>query len=127
MLKGIKFYTLSLAIAFISVLFISQSSFAQPYACLPTCSTIDAKFLALYGIELASLNGPSIAFGIRSPGESAFVELGVFDGDQGNQWDFPVAGADIEVSLFADPNNDGTGNVLVGQWLGATMPDTTGL
>jgi len=123
MLKGIKFYTLSLAIAFISVLFIPQASLAQPYACLPTCSTTDSKFLVLAGIELASLNGTSIAFGIRSPGTSGSVELGVFDGDQGNLWDLPVPGADIEVSLFADPNNDGTGNVLVGQWLGATMPD----
>jgi hypothetical protein len=64
-----------------------------------------------------------MAFGIRSPGTSGSVELGVFDGDQGGSWDLPLPGADIEVSLFADPNNDGTGNVLVGQWLGATMPD----
>lgn len=34
-----------------------------------------------------------------------------------------LPGADLEVSLFADPNNDGTGNVLVNQWFGATMPD----
>jgi hypothetical protein len=36
MLKGIKVYRFSIAIAFISVLFISQAAFAQPYACLPT-------------------------------------------------------------------------------------------
>ena len=123
MINDIKTYTLAIAVVFVSVLFISQASYAQPYTCLPNCNTTDARFLVLSGVEVFSLNHDSISFGIRSPGENAEVEIGIFDGDQGNSWDFPDPGADLEFTLFADPNNDGSGNVQVGQWLGDTMPD----
>ena len=123
MFKSVAKYSLINLVLIIAFFCVSQNTLAQQYACLPTCSTIDAKFLVLSGTELFSLNNDRISFGIRSPGDSPFVELGIFDGDQGMSWETPSAGADLEFTLFADPNNDGTGNVVVNQWFGDTMPD----
>ena len=123
MIEKIKHYGMSFVLVFVCAFFISQASNAQPYVCLPTCDVTDSKFITLSGVEVFSLNDATISFGIRSPGENASVELGIFDGDRGGLWDLIIPGADIEITLYADPSNDGTGNVVVGQWLGDTMTD----
>ena len=136
MLNRMKVYGLSLAIAFISVLFISQVSFAQPFSCLPTCSEIDSKMFVFIGMNTAGINNTTMNFGITSPAGADTVEIGIFDGDAGDSdWDLNSNGGnEILFTLFADPNGDGTGTLVVAQWstdglsgdnIGDPMPNNT--
>ena len=123
MLNRIKIYGLSLAISFVSVFLISQSSFAQPYACLPTCDAGDARFFVFAGPNLSSFIETRYLFGISSPNDSPNLEIGIFDGDDGtsqgamfSDWDEGLG--TIRVTLFADPLGEGAVTTQLGQWSG---------
>ncbi len=153
MLRGIPRYMFNklktcgviIAIAFTSFFLISQVSFAQPYACIPTCINDDAKFLIFAaGATLQTINNQNLEVQIRSEENSPTVEIGVFDGDAIQEfivfedftwWDRASNRPTVELlfSLFPDPegNGQGNGNVVatwssdgsIGDNMGDPMPD----
>ena len=137
MLSKIKVHALSIAITFLSVFFISQVSFAQPYACFPTCDGGDMRFFVFAGANLNSFIETNYVFGIRSPGNSPTLEIGIFDGDDATgdepfpgvfltDWDFGGA-SNITATLYADPMGEGAQMVQIAQWSGdGSFGDNTG-
>ncbi len=87
--------------------------------CLPTCSSIDGRFLALStGSRFASLGDPVQNFQIVVPPGGASFEIGVFDGDCGgvdgvgdHHWD--KGAAPFELTVFVDPDQDGASTLAV--------------
>ena len=102
----------------------------EGYTCLPTCTEDDGRFLAV----TEEFGGHAVVAWVEVPdGESSF-ELGIFDGDTGldsagilnageGNWD--TVQAEVSYTLYADPAMDGTGDVVVGTWLGneSAMPN----
>ncbi len=145
MLNRLKTYAVTITIAFASVFLISQASFAQPYACIPTCSEIDAEFLVFAaGATLQTINNQDLEVQIRSEEGNATFEVGIFDGDALQNaidfedftwWDRVSGRPPLELlfSVFQDPEGNGQGNgVVVARWssqgsagnnTGQPMPD----
>ena len=131
MLNRIKVYGLSIAITFLSIFFVSQVSFAQPYACLPTCDAGDIRFFVFAGPDLSSFIETRYVFGISSPASSPTFEIGIFDGDDSEgvgaeeiapgvfitDWDQGGA-SNIIATLYADPTGEGAELVHVAEYSG---------
>ena len=95
------------------------------YTCLPTCGTIDGKFLSIAGADLQTLAGDTILLRIRVPAGATAFEIGIFDGDSGGIWDLTPPGqpgVPLEFTLMEDADGDGVGPVA-GSWHGSTLPD----
>ncbi len=108
MLVRIKTYGVTVAITLVCVLMISQTTYAQPYACLPTCNGGDARFFVFSGPNLSSFIETNYAFGINSPDGATNVELGIFDGDDGTSQGGTLSSWDdrqgnIRMTLYAIP------------------------
>ena len=118
--KYLNFKALSLAV----VLAAGMTPAMALDACLPTCTTNDAKMLSLAGTGLATLAGDSISLSLSSPAGSSSFDLKIFDGDISGLWDRSATGAAFSYVLYADPAYDGTGNTVeVGRWTHADMVD----
>ena len=97
---------------------------ATDWACLPTCSETDGRFLMIAGQGFNSLAGSQLEFWIAVPAGTQNWTLSIFDGDTGGMWDLGSHGPNaFQYTLYADPNGDGTGNVQVGQWYNDQMTD----
>ena len=122
MLKGIKFYILS--IVFASLFFIPQMSFAQPYVCFPSCSAVDGRFLVVAGPDRRTIVGAEIVVNLVSNGDE--LEFGVFDGEAGENWDVATVGnmLHLKYELHADPEGDSSG--LMGPVLATWTGDGSG-
>ncbi len=102
------------------------------FTCLPSCDVTDAKFLAIAGVDLATLSDASLDVTISAPAGTTSLLIGLFDGDGGvvdplnvpppgfgdpqTAWDRPssAAGAppeDYTYTIYASP-------------LGTTGPET---
>lgn len=93
------------------------------FACLPSCSAIDARYLTVLGPTLGGSAGWQITGTVALPSTATAVQLGVFDGDSSGQWDFSGAAPALVFELYEDPTATGIGTVRVGQWLGSSLAD----
>jgi SdrD B-like domain len=109
------------------------------FRCLPSCSQVDARLLAVSGANLFTLSGHEINLTIIVAADISSFQLGIFDGDvRGtdaagvSHWDIGV-GSLYEYTLYADPFGDGTGTGVVEMLPGlqsvasTTMPDNAWL
>ncbi|MFY9821172.1 MAG: SdrD B-like domain-containing protein [Thermoanaerobaculia bacterium] len=85
---------------------------AQVFNCLPTCSSVDARFLAISnGASFITLSDPTLDLEISVPAGTTAFTVGVFDGDDRGtsgspalgHWDSGTA-ATFSYTLYADPN-----------------------
>ena len=110
-------YSIIFSVLVVLVLTIpNNSSIAQDYACLPTCDPLDGRNFVFSGTGQNTLTNNRFVFGLSSPANADSIEIGVFDGEGGNNWDLGVS--NIRIAVFADPMGDGTGLVLLGEWFG---------
>lgn len=105
------------------------------YSYLPTPATNDGRMLFVSGLPLASMAGAPIEMRIGVPDGSTTFEIGIFDGDTGKNaagelvdpggsWD--AGSAELEYTLYADPQGDSTGTVVIGRWFGNSANPTSG-
>ena len=133
-----KFGMALLAIAWMCVMATMAASpaTAQPYNCLPSCSSVDARFLAIAnGTGFVTLSEPVLDLEISVPAGTTMFTVGVFDGDiRGvdgsglSHWDLGATGAIFTYTLYADPQGNRTGTTVVPlsglpTQLSTTMPD----
>lgn len=91
------------------------------YAYIPSASEADGRFLAVAGPGYSTLAGFTTRFELSVPSDATEFQFGIFDGETGGRWD---QGTSQSVyTLYADPNGDGTGEMIVGQWFGSEMAD----
>jgi len=94
---------------------------AQPYNCLPSCSSVDGRFLAVAnGTGFVTLSEPVLDLEISVPAGTTNFSVGVFDGDSRGvdatltpHWDLGTAGAIFTYTLYADPLGNRTGTTVV--------------
>lgn len=91
------------------------------YNCLPTCEEYDGRFLSIAGVGLSTVADQPIVMTFAAPADSTGLEIGIFDGETGGQWDSQVT--DLNFTLYADPEQTGDTSVIVAQRLGSSMPD----
>ncbi|MEA2602424.1 MAG: large repetitive protein [Acidobacteriota bacterium] len=89
------------------------------YNCLPTCSSTDARFLAIAnGTNFKTLSDPTLDLEVSVPAGTATFTVGVFDGDSRgsslgiSHWDSGVL-ATYSYTLYADPNRDHSTSTMV--------------
>lgn len=130
--KNIFVFVLLLFLAVIPL----RSAYSQ-FNCLPTCDITDARFMSLVGSNLVTTNNTDAFFHITSIAGDDEFEIGVFDGDAIGRWDISndTGAAELEYTLFFDPDGDGTGTgngVVYATWssdgsfgdnIGSPMPD----
>ena len=92
------------------------------YSCLPTCSSTDARFLAMVnGDELVSLNDEVMKMQIASHHDDAYLTIGIFDGDGTepgmnlSRWDLGERATYI-YTLYADPTGEGSSIEVDAVW-----------
>ncbi len=90
------------------------------YVYFPSADTKDGRFLSMAGSGLNTL-GEDIVLKLAAPGSTSSIEIGIFDGETGGQWDQGTVQMDF--SLYADPSGNGSGTTRIRQWSGAQMPD----
>ncbi len=108
---------------------------AQTFKCLPSCSSVDGRFLAIAsGVGLVTLSEPTLDLEISVPAGTATFTVGVFDGESRGldgagvqHWD-TGSPATFQYKLYADPNRDHAASTVVplsGQpsVLSTSMPD----
>src|SRR5437764_606655 len=113
---------------------------AQTFNCLPSCSSVDARFLAIAnGLGFVTLSDPSLDLEISVPAGTTTFTVGVFDGDDRGTSGSPVAGhwdsgtaATFSYTLYADPNRTHSTATVVplsgnSQVLSTAMPDNAWL
>lgn len=91
------------------------------YTCFPTCSTTDGRFLSLAGTGLDAFAGNTITIGIGLPPNATTLEIGIFDGESGGNWDKGTS--PLSYVLYADPMGDGTGAIELETFGGNSMTD----
>jgi len=89
--------------------------------CLPTCSSVDGKFLTIAGTGLSTIVDEEIVVNFVSSGEN--LEFSVFDGEAGGNWDFapnPESKFHVMYELYSDPAGDGSGlaGPVIAKWTG---------
>lgn len=93
----------------------------EGYVYFPTADEKDTKFLVLAGSGLATLSGRPVDTELSVPRSAGQLEFGIFDGNSSGTWDFKTS--ETQYTLYADPQGDGSGTQIVGQWAGSAMPD----
>lgn len=106
----------------LAVMILSLSSLsAQTYSYLPSGSTTDDRFLSVAGGAIQTLGENPLYFKLASLSNAASIEIGIFDGDTYGVFDQGTV--PLIYTLYADPEGDCTGTVLVKEWRGDTMPN----
>lgn len=105
----------------LGLLFFTVTRPAESMECLPTCSTVDGKFLTIAGSGLSSIVDQEIIVNFVSNGDK--LEFGIFDGEAGENWDLapsPASRFHVMYQLYADPNGDATGlnGAVIATWTG---------
>ncbi|HEX7185265.1 MAG TPA: SdrD B-like domain-containing protein [Thermoanaerobaculia bacterium] len=93
---------------------------AQSLHCLPTCSSVDGRFLAVAnGSTLVSLSGANLELQISVPAGTTSFQLGFFDGDARgvdlmgvSHWDNGFLSV-FNYTLIADPIGDRSGTTVI--------------
>src|SRR4051794_5454299 len=85
---------------------------AQAFKCLPSCSSVDARFLAIAnGTSFRTLTDPTLDLEVSVPAGTTTFTVGVFDGDSRgsslgiSHWDSGSL-ATYSYTLYADPNRN---------------------
>ncbi len=105
------------------------------YSYFPTPATNDGRMLFISGLPLQTMAGATIEMRIAVPDGSTAFEVGIFDGDTGKNtagqlvdpggsWD--AGTAQLEYTLYADPQGNSTGSVVIGRWFGNSPNPTSG-
>lgn len=105
------------------------------YSYFPTAAVNDGRMLCLAGRPLGTMAGAAVEMRIGTASGSPSFEIGIFDGDTGKDasgqvvdpggsWD--AGGAELEYTVYADPQGDGTGTFAVGRWFGNRTNATSG-
>lgn len=92
----------------VSILF-NYAISAVALECLPTCSSVDGRFLDISGPGLSTIVDEEIVVNFVSTGDN--LNFSVFDGEAGGFWD-NVSGTEkfeLIYELYADPQGDGSG------------------
>ncbi len=89
--------------------------------CLPTCSSVDGRFLAIAGTNLSTIVDEEIVVNLVSRGDN--LEFGIFDGEAGENWDAatsPATRFHVMYELYADPAEDSSGlaGPVIAKWTG---------
>ncbi len=108
---------------------------AQVFKCLPSCSSVDGRFLAIAnGSGLVTLSDPTMDLEISVPAGTTTFTVGLFDGESRgldlagvSHWDTSSLGI-FSYTLYADPNRDHSATTVVPLsglpvQLSTTMPD----
>ncbi|UCD92020.1 MAG: PKD domain-containing protein, partial [Methanobacteriota archaeon] len=90
----------------------------KEYNAMPTGDPDDGKFLALAGAGIQTLGGNVIELFIGVPAGETSFEVGIFDGDTGDDWD--LAGGLSGFWLYKDPYKNGGSNLL-DSWTSSSM------
>jgi hypothetical protein len=97
----------------------ARAAATSGFRCLPSCSQVDGRFMAVAGANLVTLSGREMVLQISVPAGSSSFTLGVFDGDvRGTDgaglahWDIGVL-SNYDYTLYADPLGNGTGATVV--------------
>ena len=106
---------------FIIVLGFNTVKSANATQCLPTCSTVDGRFLTIAGTNLSTIVDEEIVVNLVSRGDN--LEFGIFDGEAGGNWDFapnPASKFHVMYELYADPAGDASGlaGPVIAKWTG---------
>src|SRR3954469_3310791 len=94
-------------------LFAGMPAVAQVYNCIPSCSSVDGRFLAIAnGAGLVTLSEPRLDLEISVPAGTTTFTVGVFDGESRgldgagvSHWD-TGSPATFQYTLYANPNRD---------------------
>ncbi len=114
----------------VTLLTVASAGAHADTSCFPSCAADDGRMLSLSSNSGAqSLLQSSLEIRLSVKKKNKTFSLGFFDGDSGlpdasgvGHWEFSASG-DLSLTLYADPMGDGTGNTVVGQWSGNSMPD----
>lgn len=106
------------------LLFLLSSSYIKPtnaLECLPSCSSVDGKLLAIAGTGLSTIVGAEIIINLVSTGDK--LVFGIFDGEAGENWDAATSVATrfhLKYELHADPAGDSSGLMgpVIATWTG---------
>ncbi|MBI5352498.1 MAG: hypothetical protein HZB50_07670 [Chloroflexi bacterium] len=96
---------------------------AEPFVCLPTCSTVDGRMLTIASVGYFTLAGNTISIQVSAPKSMAAFEIDIFDGDSSGLWDAGTSHMPLTYTLFADPAITGDTSIQVAQWTGTSMAD----
>ena len=66
-----------------------------------TCEENDGRFLSIAGVGLSTVADQPIAMTFAAPADFTGLEIGIFDGETGGQWDSQTT--DLNFTLYADP------------------------
>jgi len=107
--------------AFVFSILFNYTKPAGALECLPTCSSVDGRFLAIAGTGLSTIVDQEIIVNFHSTGDN--LEFGIFDGEAGENWDYaPEINSRFHVmyELYADPTGDASGlnGVVIATWTG---------
>src|SRR5690606_1003620 len=82
----------------------------------PSASPTAGRRRSLAGSGLNTL-GEDIVLKLAARSTSNSIEVGIFDGETGGQWDQGTV--QMQFSRYADPAGNGTGTTLMAQWSGS--------
>ncbi|TET90686.1 MAG: PKD domain-containing protein [Methanomassiliicoccales archaeon] len=88
------------------------------YTAMPSNDPDDGKFLAVAGAGIKTLGGNVIELFIGVPADQTSFEVGIFDGDTGDNWDEP--GGTTGFWLYKDPYKNGSTSLL-DDWTSSAM------
>ncbi len=113
-----------LGMFFLIIFSFSYAPFTNATQCMPTCSTVDGRLLAIAGTDLSTIVGAEIVINLVSRGEN--LEFGIFDGEAGENWDIAtlVDKLHLQYELHADPAGDSSG--LAGSVIATWTSDGSG-
>ncbi len=114
----VLFALLIFSVGFITI---QPASADVPRVCIPTCSEVDGRMLAVASVGYITLAGQSISVEIAVPGSLSTFSFGFFDGDSGGMWDNGTV--PLVYTLYANPNLTHDTSMQVAQWTGASMAD----
>lgn len=93
---------------------------APRFACLPTCSSTDGRFLSLADSQLGTSSPPKLTFVFALSGSATALRFAVFDGEATGQWDSADGLAELDYALTTGRSGRGQ---LLHTWSKADFAD----
>ncbi|MCK4455779.1 MAG: hypothetical protein KAU99_05470, partial [Thermoplasmata archaeon] len=88
------------------------------YEGIPSADRYDGKFLAIAGTGHSTINGTKVIAYIGVPSNESTFEVGIFDGDVGDHWDFEYPPFPVtRFTLYMDSLKNGTTASAVKTWV----------
>lgn len=92
------------------------------YEGIPSADSIDGKFVLIAGSGHQTIAGTEVVAYIGILSNESTFEVGIFDGDVGDHWDFAGDGI-TSFTLYMDPLKNGTTANQVSTWTSDVCPD----